>query len=137
MRKIFFLSVVIIGLVMPVFAQEIAEENKSKFFYINVPVEKIYIHQKGYVVQYRAGTLLINTVYIPIEWFRDAGGKADIINLPPGKSWPYLTVFTKDGQFSHLRLYVRREATHETWGNISSNVNIDDRFEVEEIKLEF
>ncbi|MDR1904690.1 MAG: hypothetical protein LBQ88_20690 [Treponema sp.] len=136
MRKLFFLGVIIIGLVMPVFAQEIAEENKSDFFYINVPIEKVYMHQKGYVVQYRAGTIQRNTVYIPIEWFREAGGKAQLINLPSGKSWPYLTVFTKGGQFNHLRLYIKG-VTHETWGSIPSNANIDDRFEVEEIKLEF
>ncbi|MDR2094095.1 MAG: hypothetical protein LBP76_01075 [Treponema sp.] len=137
MRKTFFLVVMVIGLVMPVLAQEIAEEKKSDFFYINVPVEKVYIHQKGYVVQYRAGTIKTNMVYIPIEWFREAGGKADLINLPKGKAWPYLTIFTKAGQFSHLRLYIRRETAHESWGNIPSNVNIEDRFDVEEIKLEF
>jgi hypothetical protein len=35
-------------------------------------------------------------------------------------------------------MYVRRERTHETWGVVPMNVNIDEYFEgVEEIRLEF
>ncbi len=131
--------------VIPVFAQDagtrnnagISAENESDMFYVNIPIEKIYPYQKGYVVLYRNNTRLAQT-YIPIEWFSGPEGKADLIRLGSGKRWPYLTVFYQNGEFSHLRLYVRREVTHETWGNIPVGVNIDDRFEgVETIILEF
>jgi hypothetical protein len=49
-----------------------------------------------------------------------------------------MTVFYKDGKFSHVRLYVRKERSHESWGDVPLNVNIDDRFEgVEGITLQF
>lgn len=130
---------------IPVFAQEaesesrsrISPENESDMFYVNIPIEKIYPYQKGYVILYRNNTRLAQT-YIPIEWFSGPEGKADLVRLNSAKRWPYLTVFYKDGEFSHLRLYVRREVTHETWGNIPSGTNIDSRFEgVETIILEF
>jgi hypothetical protein len=73
-----------------------------------------------------------------MEWFRDAAGKGELITLPPGRNWPYLTVYYKSGEFSHVRLYIHRSKAHETWGNIPLNVNIDDRFEnIETITLEF
>jgi hypothetical protein len=138
MRKILFTAIVIGMLaVIPAIAQEIPEDQKSEFYYINVPIEKVFMHQKGYAVQYRTGTTKRGMAYIPVDWFKDPGGKGDLIYLSSGTQWPYLTVFYKNGEFDHLRLYIREERTHETWGNIPSNAKIDDRFEVEEITLEF
>jgi hypothetical protein len=140
------LIVLLIAAAIPVFAQDaeseespsgISPENESDMFYLNIPIEKIYPYQKGYVIVYRNNNQLAET-YIPIEWFSGPEGKADIIRLGSGKRWPYLTVFYQSGEFSHLRLYVRRETSHETWGSIPSGVNIDDRFEgVETVILEF
>jgi hypothetical protein len=145
-RIFIILIVLIFAAVIPAFAQETAEqgssgispENESNAFYVNIPIEKIYPYQKGYVVLYRTQMTLKET-YIPLEWFSGAEGKAELIRLGPGgQRWPYLTVFYKDGEFSHLRLYVRREVGHETWGNIPVGTNIDSKFEgLETIILEF
>lgn len=143
--RLFIVLIVLIAAVFPAFAQNsesksssgISPENESDMFYVNIPVEKIYPYSKGYVVVYRNNTQLAET-YIPLEWFSGPEGKADLIRLSSGKRWPYLTVFYKDGEFSHLRLYVRREVTHETWGNIPLGVNLDSQFEsVETIILDF
>jgi hypothetical protein len=144
-RVFVVLVVLLCTAVIPVFAQEagaknaagISPENESEMFYVNIPIEKIYPYQRGYVVLYRNNNQLAET-YIPIEWFSGPDGKADLIRLGSGKRWPYLTVFYENGEFSHIRLYVRREVSHETWGNIPTGVNIDDRFEgIETVILEF
>ncbi len=144
--RFFIILIVLLCAFIPVFAQDagsgsgsgISAENESEVFYVNIPVEKIYPYQKGYVVLYRKGIGGLGETYIPLEWFSDPDGKADLIRLGSGKRWPYLTVFYKDGEFSHLRLYVRREMNHETWGNIPLGVNLDSRFEgVETIILDF
>jgi hypothetical protein len=120
----------------PLIAQ--AFSNESEYFCVTVSLEKIYPYRKGYILQYRQGVNRLGRVYIPNEWFTEAGGRGELITLPAGKNWPYLTIFYKSGEFSHLRLYVHRSKAHDTWGNVPSNVNIDDRFEnVETIKLEF
>ncbi|MDR2398119.1 MAG: hypothetical protein LBD74_05090 [Spirochaetaceae bacterium] len=149
--KKFFLSVVFclaVATVMPVLAQEgESGSGENPYFYVNVPIERVYAYKKGYVVAYRTGVLVpgLDYLYLPLEWFEDgpratesSPPKGEVLLLGPGKSWPYLTVYYKDGAFSHVRLYIRRERNHESWGGIPLNVNINDRFEgVEEVTLKY
>jgi hypothetical protein len=132
--------VALFGGLAPVFAQQNdqAANNKSEFYYVTVPLEKIYPYRKGYVVAYRKGVNQLARAYLPLEWFTEVAGKGELIYMPSGTSWPYLTVYYKAGEFSHVRLYARSDRSHSTWGNIPLNVNIDDQFEnVEDLKLEF
>ncbi|MDR1948778.1 MAG: hypothetical protein LBQ38_05250 [Spirochaetaceae bacterium] len=130
--------VILFIMVFPVVSQTLSEEKKSEYYYVNVPIEKIYPYRKGYVVSYRKGLYGMAQVYLPLEWFTEAAGKGDIVRMGPGQAWPSLTIYYKNKEFSHVRLNVRREINHETWGNIAQGTNIDDRFEnVNDIKLEF
>jgi hypothetical protein len=147
-KKIVLLVALCIALAsVSVFAQE-----SSPYYYVNVPIQRVYPYPKGYVVTYRKGAIGSATTYLPIEWFEDdnrGGDVADsatagdpplgeVILLGPGTRWPYLAVYYKDGEFSHVRLYVRKERSHETWGVVAVGVNLDDRFEgIDTIKLEF
>jgi hypothetical protein len=73
-----------------------------------------------------------------MEWFSSSAGKGEVITLPKGTVWPSLTIYYKDGEFDHVRLYVHRSPSHQTWGTIPQTVNIDDRFEnVEDLELKF
>ncbi|MDR1031199.1 MAG: hypothetical protein LBL76_10060 [Treponema sp.] len=149
MKRIFLSMIFCIAVVtvLPLMAQEEESSGGSPYYYVNVPVERVYAYRKGYVVAYRTGVLKpgLGYLYLPIEWFADgpraeeeSPPKGEVILLGPGKSWPYLTIYRKDGAFSHVRLYVRQERTHESWGGIPLTVNIDDRFEgVEDIKLAY
>jgi hypothetical protein len=119
-------------------ASGISPGRESEYYYINVDIETIYPYRLGYLIIYRKGVNGIGRVYIPLEWFEDPAGKARVINLGPGLVWPHLTVYYRNGEFSHCRLFVRREASHVTWGNVPLNVNIDDKFQgIESLKLEF
>jgi hypothetical protein len=135
----------------PVFAQEATEtaprgermedrwgkENISELYYVNVPIEKVYPYRLGYVVLYRKGNNELGRAYLPYEWFRvGADQKAELIQLGDGKTWPCMSVFYKEGAFHAVRLYVSKRESHLTWGNIPSNVNLDDRFQgVETVDL--
>ena len=134
MKKLLF--VVLLGLIFSMtqsFAQNTFEE--SDFYYITVPVERIWLYREGYIVAYQRGFSLVRT-HIPIEWFTPAG-KADLIMQRSGSSWPHLTLFYENGQFSHLRLYVR-EHGHPTWGVVPFHVDLSTYFmNIEEIILEF
>jgi hypothetical protein len=137
----FFIALCIAGMtVLPLAAQDNqpAGRKQSEYYYVNVPLDKIYPYRRGYVVQYRKGVTEQARAYLPLEWFHDAAGKGEVIRLKPGTTWPSLSVYYKNGEFSHVRLYVRREAGHESWGNIPQGVNIDEYFDnVDTIKLEF
>lgn len=112
--------------------------NISELYYINVPIEKVYPYRLGYVVLFRKGNNELGRAYIPYEWFRVNVKKAELVQLGDGPTWPSMSVFYKEGAFYAVRLYVAKRASHLTWGNIPSNVNLDDRFQnVESIDLGF
>ncbi|MDR3161632.1 MAG: hypothetical protein LBU28_08475 [Spirochaetaceae bacterium] len=137
MKKLFMISVlaVVLGGLAPVLAQE---NNKSDFYYVNVPIDKVYPYRRGYVITYRKGVTQQVRAYLPLEWFSDTGGKGELIYQGTGADWPHLTVYYKAGEFSHVRLYLRRDRGHETWGNVPLGVDIDDKFDnVTDLKLEF
>jgi len=140
MKKFVFFAVltVILAAGSPVFAQENKNSKDSEYYYKNVTLEKIYPYRNGYVIQYRRGLNRIERGYIPMEWFTSSAGKGEIITLPKGQSWPSLTVYYKSGEFSHIRLYVHHMASHQTWGTIPQNINLDSQFEgIEEFNFKF
>jgi hypothetical protein len=141
MKKVVLFVAVCIALVsVPVFAQE-EEAEDSSYYYVNTPIQKIYPSLKGYVVVYRKGAVGSATTYLPIEWFEEVSGeipKGEIVLLGPGPRWPYLAVYYKDGEFSHVRMYVRKERSHETWGDVPMGMNIEARFDIDTLPpLEF
>ena len=140
MKKIMllvFLAALILG--GSLFAQQSSHAFKeSEFYYFNFPIEKIYIHRLGYVVIYRKGANQMTRTFIPGDWFVDVSGKGELIGLGTGSEWPSMSVYYKNGEFSHVRLRVRRNRGHETWGVIPMSANIDEHFkDIEEVKLEF
>ena len=111
---------------------------ESEYHYFTVHIERIYAHRLGFVVVYRRGPHQMARTFIPEYWFTDAGGRGQLIRIGSGSAWPTMTVFNRDGEFSHVRLRVRRNRAHETWGVVPLHANIDQYFQgIEEIRLEF
>ncbi|MDR1058754.1 MAG: hypothetical protein LBL43_04320 [Treponema sp.] len=142
MKKLFAAVLFAAVLGVSLFAQDNQGGQNKKFkseaevYPLTIPIERIYSYRKGYVVQYRKGINQVGRVYIPMDWFEGIAGKADLVTIPRGKSWPYMTLYYRDGAFDHVRLYVVRERSHESWGLVPLTSNIDDRFEgVEDLKL--
>ena len=147
MKKLIIVTI-FLAVISPVFAQTIPDEKKSNMYYINVQIERIYPTSHGYLIRYHKTNGQLGTIGIPNEWFLDlqssdnepddevvgvsylytAAGRAEIITLPAGNSWPSLTVFYRDGQFSHIRLYVHRSMSHVTWSNIPQGTDLSRYF---------
>jgi len=139
MKKLLFVLVIltVAGLCMPLFAQE-SKYKESEYYYFNVPIEKIFSHRLGYMVLYRKGPTDIARTFIPAKWFIDSDGKGEFIGIRSGREWPSMSVYYKNGEFSHIRLRVRTNRAHSTWGFVPLNVSIDEAFkDIEEIRLEF
>lgn len=144
MKKLIFTAVCAVFLVVgtSVFAQDKNQdknkEKQSEYYYKNISLEKIYPYRNGYVIQYRRGINGIEKAYLPMAWFTSPAGKGEIVTLPSGRAWPSLSIYYKNGEFSHVRLYVHHVQTHETWGVIPQNIDIDSAFEnVEKLDLKF
>ena len=124
------------------FAQNTTSKYKeSDYYYYNFSIEKIYTHRLGYYVVYRKGSSSqLARTYIPLEWFNSIGpqAKGEVIGLGTGSEWPSMVVYYKNGEFSHVRLRLRKNRLHETWGVIPFSADIDSYFQgIEEAKLEF
>ncbi|MCL1958261.1 MAG: hypothetical protein FWF68_01530 [Spirochaetes bacterium] len=128
----------ILAVISPVFAQQ-NDEKKESFYYINVPVEKIFPSSEGYIVMYRSSNTIISTIGIPNDWFYDSAGAAQMVKLPLASDWPTMTVFYREGKFSHVRLYTHPVKGHSTWGNIPQGTNVSRFFssDKDSFKLEF
>jgi len=143
MRKAFFGTLLFLALVFSsqgdfLFAQTSTENRESDYYYFNYTIEKIFAHRLGYIVLYRKASNKLVRTYMPHEWFNQIGGKGDVVYLGSGPEWPSMIVYYKNGKFSHVRLRIRKERSHESWGVVPFNVNADDLFEnIEELKIEF
>jgi len=119
------------------FAQTIPKEMESEYYYYSYTVEKVYTHRLGFMILYRNNSNRLVRTYVPLEWFTTSTGKGEVIYLGSGSEWPSMIVYYKNGEFSHMRLRLRRARAHETWGVVPVNIQIDDLFQgVEEVKLE-
>ena len=140
MKKIillFVLAVFIPGAFL--FAQQTPAgvENQPTYHYWNFTIERVYMYRLGYIVVYRSGNRLVRT-FIPHSWFSDIGGRGDIFFIRSGRQWPSMSVFFKDGEFSHVRLRLRHNRHHQTWRLVPSGINLDEYFrDIEEVRLEF
>jgi len=140
MKKILLLVVLaMLILAGPLFAQQNSRAFlDSGVYYFNVSIERIFTHRLGYVVLYRRGSAQMTRTFIPMEWFHESASRAEMIGLGTGREWPSMSVFYNDGEFSHVRLRVRRNRGHESWGVVPLGANIDEYFQgIEEIRLEF
>jgi hypothetical protein len=144
MKKFVFAAIFVVffAVGLPVFTLDPPpnppDDKDSEYYYVNITVEKIYPCSKGYIVQYRKGSFQYGRIYLPASWFTDADSKGEIITLPQGQTWPSLTVYYRNGQFSHVRLYVHRWSGHPSWGSVPQNVNLDAQFEnIDSVNIEY
>ncbi len=111
-----------------------AEE--SEFYYVNVPVLKVFPWRLGYYVIYRRAGLKTGEAYIPHQWFDRRDNRA-ILNLISENLNPYMTIMFRKGEFDHVRLVLPKDQKHPVWGVLSPGAPIEDKFQIEALTLEF
>jgi hypothetical protein len=106
----------------------------SVFYPMRIDVVKVLAHADGFRVIYRHGANGIADVYLPSSWFVP-GGKAELVRADD-PSYPYMTIFYKEGKFDHLRLYVKADSKDQTWGVLSPGEGVG-KFKDEDPKIQF
>ena len=112
-----------------------AEASESPYYVRTVAIAKVFSHEDGYKVIYRNSKMQYSSFYVPVEWFGGASSKAEII-YGESQSYPYFSIFWKDGAFDHIRLYLKSDRRDLTWGDLDSNTDWSSKFDgVETIEL--
>lgn len=112
----------------------------SNYYVKTIPIIRVYDHTLGYKVIYMKSNFDLHVIYLPKEWFKVAAetGEDPKAELATGmdSSYPYFSVFWKDGGFSHIRLYLHNNLMHQSWGDIDPSIDLTEKFKVETLKLE-
>ncbi|GMO45273.1 MAG: hypothetical protein Ta2G_00050 [Termitinemataceae bacterium] len=124
--------------------------DKSKYYVVQIPIEKIYPHGKGWVIEYNKNGQGRSRMFIPMSWFTlkpemapgdlDKSGKlkGQQVRIGSGRNWPHVSLYYIDGVVDHVKIYTREELAHPTWGAyITDNTpGVDENLEnVENIKI--
>ncbi len=116
-----------------------AETELSNLYAKTAFISKIYPHQDGYKVVYVKSNMDLGVFYVPIEWFQEAGGKAEIL-YGSSSSFPYFTAYYnhEEGSFDHIRLYVHDDINNFSWGSFDRTAEVADRFTgVETLEIDY
>jgi hypothetical protein len=112
-KKIILIAIILIlGVSFAGFTQTSGGE--EKFFAKTLPIYKIYTHSLGYKVIYHKVGMGLGVLYLPFNWFTDVDSPGDIVT-GTDNSYPYFTVFYRDGKFDHIRLFVQESKDHLSW----------------------
>jgi hypothetical protein len=90
-------------------------QEQPQVYVKSVPILKILSHPEGYKVLYMRSDMKVDELYIPLRWLGKTGGKAEIV-FGDDPSFPYFSVFYRDGKFDFIRLYVIDDVRDVTWG---------------------
>jgi hypothetical protein len=127
------LILLLIGLV----AVSASGQQQKDLYTKSAVILKIYTHQLGYKVFYLKEDAEVASFFAPSEWFYGASGRGTIV-WGQQYDYPYLTVYWENGEFKYLKLFLRRNMQHETWGVLRADVSaVKDAFDVEEPDIEF
>jgi hypothetical protein len=97
--------------------------DQSEYYYVNVPLVKVYAHKLGYKVVYKLNSTTIASNYLPMEWFLTYAGKGTI-DYGPGMMFPYMTVYYKNGQFDHVRLHLNSDTNDPSWAIFDQTADV-------------
>jgi len=123
-------------------AAEQGEE--SDLYVLTVPLEKVFLHNSGYAIKYRKGLAKTRMAYMPIDWFIVPPGNTknvlgEVHQIGPGRVGPHISIFYRGAKIDHIKLYVRKEILHSSWGTIEPYASYDALFKdvtPENFKLE-
>ena len=105
-------------------------------FPVTRPIAQVYAHRLGYKIVFQRGGSDFGVFYVPLDWFRVAGGKGEIV-WGQDPSYPTFTAFYVDGKFDHIRLYLLKNFNDPTWSVLSASEAEEKRFSVDTLEIKY
>jgi hypothetical protein len=128
------LALVLFGLAVPLFAEY--NVKGEDVFPVHRHIAMIYAHRMGYKIVFVRGNSEFGVFYVPLDWFGKAGGKGEIV-WGSERSYPAFTAFYVDGEFSHIRLYLKRNLNDITWSVLRASAEEQKMFDVDTLEIEY
>lgn len=110
--------------------------SESDLYYVNRPIIRVFTHRLGYCVIYRTSNLGMAQACVPYSWFKPQDGRAQL-QLVSGRIDPYISLYTRDGAFDHVKLALPKSEQHSVWSFLKAPSDYDHLFDIEEITFEF
>lgn len=131
-RKFIFLAIIALMLLAA-----FAWADESEYYVKTVPISKVYTHNLGYKILYVKSDMSLGAFYVPFAWFVAPAAKGDLI-WGITREYPFFSIFYKNGEFSHIRLYLKKNKDDVTWGGTLKNIpEVREKFNIESLELEF
>ena len=107
----------------------------SEYFYKTIPITKVYPHRDGFRIVYRRSNMELSVLYVPDDWFQftpgeGQRGKGELV-IAKNPSYPYMSIFWKNGEFSHIRLYLHENKQDISWGDLDNPESYADKFDID------
>ena len=129
--------VILIILLIMIVAVTASGQQLKDLYCKTATILKIYNHQLGFKVFYLKDDADVGSFFVPSDWFYGATGRGTIV-WGEQYEYPYLTVYWEDGEFKYLKLFLRRNMQHETWGVLRAGIGeMRDSFDIETLDIEF
>jgi hypothetical protein len=106
-------------------------------FVKSVPIIKILSHRLGYKVYYQKLNLNLGFFYVPGQWFAPEVKKATII-WGNEYEYPYFTLVWEKGEIVFIKLFLKENMNHVTWGMLRARDDqVREFFDIETLEVEF
>lgn len=116
----------------------LSSATKSPYYAKTVVLTRVFQHKLGYKVFYMANDMTNREAYLPMELFQP---REDVtrssISEGNGTAYPYMTIFWKNGEFSHIKLYIKKDHNDVSWGAFVNPDTHDENFKNAELKFDF
>ena len=128
------IALVLFGLAVPLFAEY--NVRGDDVFPVHRHIAMIYAHRLGYKIVFVRGNSDFGVVYVPLGWFGKAGGQGEIV-WGQERSYPSFTAFYVDGEFSHIRLYLKSNLRDLSWSVLRPSAEEKKMFDVDTLEIEY
>ncbi|MCF7929200.1 MAG: hypothetical protein K9L29_08980 [Spirochaetales bacterium] len=132
MRKL-LIFILILGSIVAL-TQATAEE--SDYYVKTVQVTTVFPHSEGYRVIYLKDNMDFADLHIPLDWTKTEPPKAEFV-FDTDPAFPYISIFYKNGEFSHVRLYMRKSINHSSYGTPNPAIDRSEQFDIETLEIEY
>lgn len=133
--RAFLVTLLVLAPLPALLAQDQGGE-RDQLYAITVQVQRVFPHSLGYKVIYNRSDLYPGEVYLPGRWFTGAAARAEM-HYSRHPSVPYMTVFYRNGEVSHIRLFVHADRAHRSWGALPSGQDLREEFSTEELTIRY